>query len=749
MKQVWKIFSTDIVNLSKNWVAAILVGGLVFLPSLYAWFNIYASWDPYGNTDRLPVAVVNEDQGATVRDDEIDVGSQLVDSLKENDTINWKFTERKDALKRVENGEYFAAIIVPEDFSEKLATVTSGHPQKATMEYYVNEKTNSIAPKITEKGASAIVETVSKEFTSTVNSVIFDMFNKLGIELQTDLPDIEKFEQYVFSMEEKLPGVQKLLESVLNDADQAQALLSQAEQKMPEAKRLTAEGLSTVNQTLGYLDTAEQQLAALEPQIEKDLETAARVSGEINDMLLEIQKAALDTTQLDTAKSGLDDKMTEAIQSVDNIQKQLLLLKEINQDASETPVPEADQEEAPTLPEEDLQGRQTESSAAGQSAIDNAIQTTGQLKSALQEAQDNARAVEEAAAGYVEQAKGWVNDVQGIAQNVSVSIDSYTKTYNETIKPTIQKEIKDARSTLAEARDLLSGIQATLPEAEKIITSTSGHLSEGEQGIEEALNQYPYVYTKITELADRIRSVQGETDINEIIDLLLNDPEAEKSFFEEPILLHENKLFPIENYGTGMTPFYTVLSIWVGCLLLVSLLSTDIHHAEQFSQKTVYFGRLLLFLLIGVLQSLIVTIGNILVLGVDVAEPLGFVLSGLLISTVFMTIVYTLVSVFGDVGKAMAIVLLVLQIAGSGGTYPVVLLPDFFQMISPYLPFTYAIDLMREMTGGVVQARIAKDIPILVGIGAAMMVFGSFLKPILNKWMNQILKKSRESGLFH
>lgn len=749
MKQVWKIFTTDIRNLTTNWVAAILVGGLIFLPSLYAWFNIYASWDPYGKTDRLPVAIVNEDQGATVRDDEIDVGSQLVDSLKENDTINWKFTGREDSLERVESGEYFAAIIVPEDFSEKLATVTTGNPKKATIEYYVNEKTNSIAPKITEKGATAIVETVSKEFTSTVNKVIFDMFNKLGIELQTDLPDIEKFEQYVFSMEEELPGVRKLLESVLTDADQAQALLSQAENKMPEAKRLTAEGLSTVNRTLGYLDTAEQQLAALEPQIEKDLEMAARVSGEINNMLLEIQKAELDTTQLDTAKSGLDEKMTEAIQSVDNIQKQLLLLKEINQEALETPVPDAAKEEAPTLPEEGLQSRQTESSAAGQSALDNAIQATGQLKSALQEAQDNARVVDEAAAGYVQQAKGWVNDVQGIAQNVSVSIDSYTKTYNETIKPTIQKEIKDARSTLTEARDLLSGIQATLPQAEKIITSTSGHLSEGEQGIEEALNQYPYVYTKITELADRIRSVQGETDINEIIDLLLNDPEAEKSFFEEPIQLHENKLFPIENYGTGMTPFYTVLSIWVGCLLLVSLLSTDIHHAEQFSPKTVYFGRLLLFLLIGVLQALIVTIGNILILGVDVAEPLGFVLSGLLISTVFMSIVYTLVSVFGDVGKAMAIVLLVLQIAGSGGTYPVVLLPDFFQMISPYLPFTYAIDLMREMTGGVVKARIVKDIPTLIGIGAAMMIFGSILKPILNKWMNQILKKSRESGLFH
>ena len=144
-----------------------------------------------------------------------------------------------------------------------------------------------------------------------------------------------------------------------------------------------------------------------------------------------------------------------------------------------------------------------------------------------------------------------------------------------------------------------------------------------------------------------------------------------------------------------MTPFYTVLSIWVGCLLLISLLSTDIHREGQFTSRQIYVGRLFTFGLIGLLQTLIVTIGDILLLGVTVKEPLLFILFGMLISMVFMSIVYTLVSVFGDVGKALAIVMLVLQIAGSGGTYPVMLLPEFFQWINPILPFTHAIDLMR------------------------------------------------------
>src|SRR5699024_5953661 len=160
--------------------------------------------------------------------------------------------------------------------------------------------------------------------------------------------------------------------------------------------------------------------------------------------------------------------------------------------------------------------------------------------------------------------------------------------------------------------------------------------------------EYPYVNDKVGELADKLRDIKEEADINEIIELLQNDPEAGKGFFSEPVLLDEHSVFPIENYGSGMTPFYTILSLWVGGLLLISL---------------------------GILQTLIVTTGDIFLLQVNIASPIWFVVFGLFCSLIFMTIVYTFVSIFGDVGKSMVIVMLVLQIAGSGGTYPVVLLP--------------------------------------------------------------------------
>src|SRR5699024_7520763 len=343
-----------------------------------------------------------------------------------------------------------------------------------------------------------------------------------------------------------------------------------------------------------------------------------------------------------------------------------------------------------------------------------------------------------------------INHLQDLIANVSERIDSFVKEYKENIEPKVLSEVAKAKSTLASARSILGEIQSTIPEVEDMLARTDKNLGEGKGTLKDVLDEFPYVNSKVNELADRIREVQSETDINEIIELLKNDPDAERGFFKEPVQLHENKLFPIENYGTGMTPFYTVLAIWVGALLLISLLSVEaVNRGEDLTDRQVYFGRYFTFMAIGLLQTAIVTVGDMLLVGVSVEAPVWFVVFGLLISVVFMLIVYSLVSVFGDVGKALAIILLVLQIAGSGGTYPVVLLPEFFQMINPLLPFTYAVDLLREAVGGIVWGRALKDIVFLMLFGIIAVVFGAFLKKPINKQTNKLAEKSGESGLFH
>ncbi|GGA42944.1 YhgE/Pip domain-containing protein [Psychrobacillus lasiicapitis] len=729
MKNSWKIFKTDIQNISRNWVAAILIGGLVFLPSLYAWLNIYASWDPYSQTDQLPVAIVNEDAGATVRGEQLNVGNELIDTLKNNQDMKWSFTSRKIAMEKVEYGDYFAVIIIPKNFSEKLASVVSDNPQKADIEYYVNEKINSIAPKITEKGATFIVQKVSSQFISSVNGVIFDLFNDLGIEIEKDLPDIQNFEDYVFKMEQDLPEIHHLLTGAQKDASSAQKIITQATSMLPRAEQITTEGLSSIERTIDFLTKAQNRLNEVAPQVKNDLEKVSKISKSTNEFLQSVQNVPLDFTELDRVKADLDSKMTSNIQTVDAISKDLNWLKEVSNSSNESSEETNNEEQ--------------------QTRLDNAIDKTNELKSFLQEAQTNTRTIDTLVKDKEQQFQTTLNDLQQIAQNTSVQLDAFMNEYKNNIEPTVLSEVAKAKKTLGNAKEMLTSIQSTLPEVASTLNSADAHIKEGKTTLDQALAQYPYINDKVNQLADRIRKVQGETNINEIIQLLRNDPQAERSFFEEPIVLNENKLFPIANYGTGMTPFYTVLAIWVGCLLLISLLATDANHERNVSERSVYFGRLFTFSAIGLLQALIVTIGDIVLLGVDVKDSLWFILFGFLISFVFMSIVYTLVSVFGDVGKALAIIMLVLQIAGAGGTYPVVLLPEFFQTINPALPFTYAVDLMREAVGGIVWPRVIRDVSFLLLFSLAFLLFGTFLKEKINRKTKLMLKKSRESGLFH
>ncbi|MCS0788438.1 YhgE/Pip domain-containing protein [Cytobacillus firmus] len=719
---MWKIYKMDIRSIFTNWVAAVLIGGLTLLPSLYAWFNIEASWDPYSQTDQLPVGIVNEDAGAVVRDKEIHIGDDIVKELKKNDDMDWHFDDRKDAMDKVEYGDYFAVIVIPDNFSQKLGTVIEDQPEKAKIEYYVNEKINAIAPKITEKGAGGIVDTVTSNFISTVNGTIFEKFNELGLEIEKDLPDIKRFEEYVFQMEEKLPEIHSLLSSSLSDAENAQKMIDKAQALVPDAKRATGNGLQTINETMKFINEAENRLNAMEPQIQENLEKVQNMAVKVNDFISSVQASDLNLDQGKEIGNQINDQIAGSLQNIETIETALKQLQESNKE---------------------------QGTSQNQEQINQALEQIALLKQELQTIQENGQKINAFLSDKQKEADDLITRLQENSAVTAGRIDAFVKEYNENIRPAIKQEVASAKETLSNARNILTEIQSAMPEIEKILANTEGNLGEGEKTLKHIIGEFPYISEKINQLADRIRDIKGETDINEIIELLQNDPEAEKGFFEEPVQLNKNSLFPIQNYGTGMTPFYTVLAIWVGALLLISLLATDVHHPEEFTGKQIYFGKLLTFLSIGFAQTLVVTIGNILILGVDAAEPVWFILFGLISSLVFILIVYTLVSVFGDVGKAMAIVLLVLQIAGAGGTYPTALLPEFFQTIHPFLPFSYAIDLMREAVGGIVWERVYRDLLILTLFGFIALLIGTFLKEPLSRKTKALMKKSKESGLFH
>lgn len=749
MRKIWDIYRLDIKNIVTNMSILIVIGGLIFLPSLYAWFNIKASWDPYGQTDQIPIGVVNEDEGATIRDEDINVGKDLVENLKENDAMNWKFVDREKAMSEVEYGNYYAVITIPKNFSEKLATVTSGEPEKAEMDYYVNEKINAIAPKITDKGVSVIVEEISSEFISTVNGAIFDMFNEIGLELEEDYPDIQNFKEYVFNMEEELPKIHDTLLDTEGDADDADKLIKNALGKVPEAESILDDGLSQIDKALKALGNIEDEVNEMSPKIEKELKSIQSKVHEVNDAIKELDGSDISFSDVQTGIDDIDEDISKFREKLSSIEDTLTSVQSGLQDGAA-----GESEEQPAEEEEEEDEENNDEEAPAEDNVNNLEEEKENIQAVIDEIQ----AMDETLGKIQSESKEIHQFVEDVEKDVKEKIDfdgiptdkvdELVTVYTDEIVPTLTEEIKNAKGTLQEAKGMVVDIKDAIPEVKRLLNNTNDHLGEGQELLTDVLNEYPYVNDKVKETADKIRDLEDETDLNEIIEILKNDPESEKGFFSEPVKLHKNEIFPIKNYGTGMTPFYTVLAFWVGGLLLISLLTTDITDDPNIKPRHMYFGRLFTFLTIGFFQAIIAILGNLFILKVEVSSILAFIGFGLIVGAVFMTIIYTVVSIFGDVGKAMIIILLVLQIAGSGGTYPVVLLPKFFQMINPLLPFTYAVDLMREAVGGIVTKRVIRDLVVLLGFGSAFVLIGTFLKAPLNKLMSKVMG-SKGSRLFH
>lgn len=727
----WKIFSNDIKNIVTNWVIAVLIGGLIFIPSLYAWFNIVASWDPYGKTNQIPVGIVNEDKGGVILDQEIHVGDDLVKSLKKNKAMDWHFVNREKAMEKLKYGEFFAVIIIPEDFSKRLGTVTSDNPQKAEVEYFVNEKINAIAPKITQKGASVIVQQISSNFISTVNGTIFKIFNQLGIELEKNLPDIKKFENYIFLLEEKLPEIQRILNESSSDADFVEGLIDKVQGYIPEVKDITTNGLETIDKTTQLLQKAEDQFNEIAPTLEDDFLKIQNMIKQVNEFVNKIDSSSIDLTKLKDMNTSINEKLEEMIQSTEKIKNTVsILLDKLPSDSNGNSPEEIDNSNL-------------------KDNIDNIFEQINTLEQNLQKILDQTETLSSLINDKQLQIDDILSGIKDRTQTINNKVNTFITEYNESIKPFVKEEIPKTKNQLTNAKRILLEVQTTLPEVEQLLSRTKNNLADGKKMLQYANSELPYVQDKVSELANKLRTIQGETDINKIIQLLQNDPEAEKGFFAEPVVLNENSIFAIANYGTGMTPFYTVLAIWVGGLLLISVLSTDIHEKEKFTGRQIYFGRFFTFMTIGFFQSLIVTLGDLFIIQVDVKSPFWFVIFGLICSLVFVLIIYTLVSVFGDVGKALAIIMIVLQIAGSGGTYPVVLLPKFFQMISPFLPFTYAIDIMREAVGGIVWKKVYYDLTFLFIFGLIALIIGVFFKEAINRITDKFKEKVKSSDLFH
>lgn len=896
IKNTWNLFLLDWKRIFKNPMATLLIIALMVIPSLYAWFNIKALWDPYSNTGELPIAVYSADQPATFQGKTINIGEEVLTNLKKNKQLGWRFVSSKaDLDKGVRSGKYYAGIYLPKDFSKDLLSFTSGDIIKPKIVYSINEKINAIAPKITSKGASSLQEQISSEFIKTASSTLLQAFNEIGYDLDTNLVSITKIKNLILSTDENIGTINQYTQQVVQLHDKLPALkekLAQANEatkylpevdalgskiielnkKMPTIKQ-QASIILTLQQKIPEIQQAGKQLAMIDQDfasVEQTMTSGIQEAKQGLQIIQQVQAALPDiralgdqadqlgtttlagANQLKSALPSITSSIKVMLQSLESIGSNVnAIAGELDQLITDNQLtPEARQKLKEVLAQfsaslaqqqqalQQLAATLTKIQAETgntnlQPTIDqltNLADLLGGLKARVDQIDVDHISVEELKA-VIEEIKSLANTVTSAVQKINVDavsqevgkildqliatiqaaqgqlskakqidfeslLSATSKTVTNAIAllekyqnqlPAIKQEVHDANTMLNGNMDkIVSAInhgadlynnelpvlttkigqaaafmEHDYPSIKADLTSTLAMANEKMPQVEAALNKatdlikndWPTIQTGIHKAANAIRKGQNEVDLGEVIKLLKLDATKESDFFTQPVAVQENAIYPIANNGSASTPFYTALCLWVGAVLFSSIATTEYYlegkDKRRFSKREQFSARMLTFLVMGLAQALIVTLGNYFVLGVDVREPVYSVLFALLIALAFMMMVYVLVALFGNVGKGLAIIILVLSISGGGGNYPIQVSGKFFQMINPFLPFTHAVNLLRESAGGIYWPNAWHAIIIMLALTIVFCILGIFFYPYIEAKTKRLAKVSHESRIFH
>lgn len=845
MRNVFRVFKNDLRVLSKHFFALTIIISIAFLPALYAWFNVYAFWDPYGKTDQVEIAVVCNDHDYMDSDGKIiNIGKDLVTELKGDENFGYVFTDDADkAIEGVYAGDYYAAVVIEPDFTYNMYNFLTTDMYKPTITFYQNEKRNAVAVKIVEAAASEIKQSVNQKYISAMVETLFDKLNAFSEDVQGDSSaellknTLEKINNNLNSYSGTIDRFISANNALIDTLQRTNNTLNYSiyllgSERVNIANQIvyiedTQVDLALINEEvnnmlLGLQDSIQEAIYKLDRLYEgntDDAEAAAKALAELEKQYQELidylTHSGLTNSEVEDALTALN-KLTEKITELRGKlgldapadAKQVNVLAAHNADAIKALQTDYETVAVPKVYEavtgndyEDLtnpvSSTQTMDSlmefmvkdtddriGSIQKDLSTAVSaSSAEVKNeALRNARSNAAVVEqemsalsvafnavEATTGTSSGTSGAVDAAAEDAKTASDILDDILNGNRDIDLINDLQIINDAlgtvRVTLTEtvypALDtLLDNLQDSLGDVSSLLLDLSGILGKTTPIVSELGNTFGAVNNALIQVQDLLASYSSRIDdfidvlngaddggvVQGIFDFFDVNPESIGAFLSSPLSMRVESIYPIESYGAGMAPFYTILAIWVGCVMINAILKID-NPVELLgatpSQK--FLGRYLLFFLISQIQALVITVGNILILGVNCMHPLLFVLAGAVSSLACSMIAYCLAVIFGNVGKMLSVVIMIIQIAGSGGSYPIELLPDFFQQIYLLFPFPYAINAMREAIAGLYGNQYLIYILLLMLFFAIFLVMGLTLRrPLsgLSGYMDEQLDKT-------
>ena len=684
MRNIWTVFKTDIRTLSKCFFACVVVVAIALLPSLYAWLNIYSNWDPYGNTGGISIAVASLDEGYTDEDGTYEnKGDDVVADLREATSINWVIVDTEEEAKGgVESGDYYAAVVIDKQFSRNMFRMLTDWTGKPAITYYENAKKNAVATKITDTAVETLKRSISENYLEVVIDGIMEQSNLLAADLTADDP------------EAAVKGV----------LYQAQDLLHACGRMMDAFEAAGGSGVS--ESSAAALEAAVANINKNLPDGAQLQQTAAEIQLQLNTALARVERAL--------------DRLNSAIENAPELPSAQQQLR----DAA------AQLEKAAATLETWAAGLEASGTGTGKTQAEAARQTAAECRKtakqlrALAESPDSADLLADCDA-LVKSLRTMTDRIPVTSKALQKELDTVASQVADTMEgmAALAGDAKAMKTALAETADAVGDTMALLrPATEKLLTSLESTI-------------------------DDLEGLTTDEYMDTLVNILGGDPAVYGQYFPEMVQTSVNAVYPIANYGSAMTPFYTVLAIWVGGVILSSLIKIHARTEGLIDPKPaeLYFGRYLFFFVLSQIQAAVIVTGDLYILKVQCLHPGMLYLTGALTAFTFSLLIYSLALSFGDVGKAIVVVIMVMQIAGSSGTFPIELLPAIYQKIYRFFPFPYAIDAMRECICGMYGNYYWQQIGFLLLFAAAALLIGLLVRrPFigLNHFMEEKLEET-------
>lgn len=648
------VIRSDVRRLSRSVVTVICVFGLALVPCLYAWFNIMSNWSPYtsDSTKNLKIAVASSDAGTDFVGMKLNVGDIILEKLKANDQIDWQFPDSvQGVMDGLYAGDYYAGLIIPEDFSASILGFTDGEMDHPEIIYYDNQKMNAVASRVTDRAQGIIKDQINSIFVATIVdelSKFTSVFNGMGLSAEDALQSLDN---QLGSIKSDLKTYAAILNSMSTVTKSAATVTGMTNDLLPDVTNMLVNSRKTIVDIQDRLTTSKQDVVyaadAIRNTSEEFRNTVERLDSAVDGDPAEAGGSYVDWDSL-FGEGGITEYEGEILDD---------LYADVNKQLHESVI-----------------------------RFDDILQKTN------------------------------------IDKNLIASMS------------TLQDSLKNLDSLLAKVEGDIDSQSMTLQQYTDALNSCTVSI----ESTEDVLN---YMVRMVSNLQSSVNELRTSESFTKLIDLLKDDVGGLVEYLSSPANLEVVRVYALENFGSGMAPFYTTLALYASALLSVSLMHTHVKRRNDIpmlNTTEAFFGRYFVFFAIGQFTALITVLGNLYYIGIQCYAPFQFWLAAAISSLVFTLLNYGMVFAFGNIGEAIAIIVLVVQVAGSGGTYPLEMLPQIFRDLYKFMPFNYAMTAMRETIAGSYNHVYLKSILVLLLMAAILiplsLVFSIAFKPVLKSY---------------